>query len=255
MAIDYEKYITYNKLSDMEVTPYWITVLYSEFGKRKTTTACSMIKEKGLLVTADNSWRVLLKPIHMDLFEKVTIVTYESRSQLLHIDYSKFDTIIFDTFSKMVAMYLDLLFDKANWGGKYRDKLVLARGLSELERADLEGTEKNAPADYMVLRDKFRPVLDRVFKTEAHKIFTSHVTNPIQGLSTDLTKRPSIPDKTFQIVGEAADVIGYLEGSGKKGITVNVDENAAYCVGKSRIQGIEGKMDWGMFISTYKENI
>lgn len=255
MAINYENYITYNKLSDMTPTPYWTVALYGEFGKRKTTTACSLVKERGLLISADNSWQVLLKEIHKDLYDKITIVTYESRAQLLHIDYSSFDTVIFDTFSKMVAMYLDLLFDKANWGGKYRDKLVLAKGLSELESDDLAGTEKNAPADYMVLRDKFRPVLDKVFKLPVHKIFTSHVTNPIQGLSSDLVKRPSVPDKTWQIVGEAADVIGFIEGAGKKGFTINVDESATYCVGKSRMQDIAGKMDLAGFVSKYKESI
>lgn len=235
-------------LQPPEVSPFFVTCLYGEFGKRKTTTACSLVREKGLLISADNSWKVLKRERHGSLFDKVTIIGYDGLSQLDYIDYEDFDTVIFDTLSKMVDNYLDLLLDKANWGGRnFRESL------SSREK-ELKGIEVPAPMDYRVVRDQFRPAFTRLMEAKAHKVFTFHVNDPIEGLSKDTVRRPRMPASTWSMIAELADVIGWLRG-GRKGFTISVDENSLAYIGKSRLDGIEGEMSIEAFIEAYHNNL
>lgn len=239
--------LTDKAMQSPELSPYNIICLYGEFGKRKTTTACSLIQSNGLLISSDNSWKVLNRTQHKDLLDKTTIVRYDGLSQLEHIEYEGFDTIIFDTFGKMVDNYLDILLDNADWGGRYREKL------SSKEKS-LSGLSVPAPIDYRVTRDQFRPHLNRIMNLPAHKIFTFHVNDPIEGLSADTTRKPRIPASTWSMIAELADIIGWLRG-GRKGFTVSVDENSLAYVGKSRIDGIEGEMKQEDFINVYANSI
>ena len=241
---DYAKEVIY--LDPMEATTeaYPLICLYGEFGKRKTTTACGLIREHGLLISADNSWKVLKRDIHKDLLDKTELVLYDGLSQLEYIQYTNYDTVIFDTFSKMVDNYLDLLLDKATWGG-YRERL-------KSELSELKGLEVVAPIDYRVLRDQFRPVLSHIISQPVTKVFTFHVNDPIPGLSKDDTRKPRIPNSTWSMIAELADVIGYLHTKGKE-IVVGVDEKRFGYVGKSRIDGIEGEMPIEEFISVIQQ--
>lgn len=242
---NYADAIEYIDLTSVISPGKLITVLYGEFGKRKTTTACSMIKNKGLLISADGTWIVLLKPEHRDLRDKVTIVEYEGLSQLERIDYSPYDTIILDTANEVVDQYLDMLYDKADWGGKFRERI-------NTKEPELKGTTIIAQADYRVLRDKLRPVIRKLLAQPAHVIFTAHVTEPVAGLTTDLTKRPNVPPSIWKILGRLAHIIGYIDSS-SKGFTINVDEGSTACVGKSQVLGISGRMSLDTFVNKYKE--
>lgn len=242
--------VKYKSLDEAKPFGYKTTILYGVYGKRKTTTACSLVKEKGLLVSSDNSWQVLLKPIHSDLYNKITLVEYEGLSQLDYLDYDSYDTVIFDTFSKMVDNYLDLLLESAKWpsgasGGNRRDKL-------QSTVKELKDIEVPAPTDYRVVRDQFRPIVTRLIKAPINVIFTSHRNNPIPGLSKDTTLQPRISDGVYSIIAEAADVIGYIEG-GRRGFTINVDNNSTSCHAKSRVEGIEGTMPLDDFITKMRE--
>lgn len=239
----YEDDIEYLDPAVAATEAYPLICLYGEFGKRKTTTACGLIVEHGLLISADNSWKVLKRTIHKDLLDKTELVVYDGLSQLEYINYTNYDTVIFDTFSKMVDNYLDLLLDNATWGG-YREKL-------KSEREDLKGLEVVAPIDYRVLRDQFRPVLSHIMAQPVTKVFTFHVNDPIPGLSKDDTRKPRIPNSTWSMIAELADVIGYLHSKGKE-IVVGVDEKRFGYVGKSRIDGVEGEMPIAEFIAAIK---
>jgi hypothetical protein len=238
--------IVYQSIDDMEVSPFWTTVLYGETGKRKTTTACEMVKKSGILLCADDSWKILHKGIHIQIKNKVRLVEYEGLTQIENLDFTDVDTVILDPINAMVEDYLDLLFEKANWGGKYRDILSTTD-------PRLKGTSTTAPIDYKVTRDKFRPIFRGLVRAPVHVIFTAHVANPIPGLSKDLTKRPSLPEATWNVLARFADVVAFLEGNDKKGFTANVDESVTYCVAKSRIEGISGKMDLGKFVDAYHD--
>jgi hypothetical protein len=232
---------------DATISPYYVSILYGDYGSRKTTTACSMIKDKGLLISADESWKVLRNNRHKDIYEKVknSIIGYDGLTQLKHVDFSGYDTIIWDTISQSVDMYLDLLYDEASWSGNRREKIVS-------KNKDLNGVETLAAVDYRVTRDVFRPVLNRLFReTEAHIIFTSQMTEPMKGLSQNEQKRPSIPQATFKIIGTRADLIAYTKGTGIK-FVADVT-NSLTQLGKSRFETIQGSNDLEVFVAKYKE--
>ena len=231
--------------ADPTVDPNYVTVIYGDYGSRKTTTACSMANERGLLLSSDDSWKVLLNPRHREIYEKTTVVQLEGLSQLKYIDFSGYDTITWDTLSHSVDVFLDLVYDEADWGGKFREKI-------KSSNPELKNLETLAPVDYRVTRDALRPVFNRLFReTEAHIIFTSQMTEPLPGLSQNQQKRPSIPQATFKIVGTRADIIAYIKGSSNK-FTIDTTQSLTQ-LGKSRIEGIQGQMDLDKFVSKYKE--
>ena len=228
-------------------SPYYVSVLYGDFGNRKTTTACSMVNKKGLLLSSDASWKVLLNSRHRELYDKVDIKTLTGLSQLAYIDFEGYDTIIWDTMSQSVDEYLDLLKDHAKWGGNLREKI-------QTKHPDLKELENLGFADYRVTRDTFRPVLNRLFReTKAHIIFTSHMTTPIPGMGANQQKRPSIPDATFKIIGTRADLIANTRIMGSKAVA-DVTQTLTQ-LGKSRLESIQGSMGLESFANTYKEII
>lgn len=231
--------------ADPTVSPYYVTVLYGDYGSRKTTTACSMIKEEGLLLCSDDSWKVLLNPRHEALHSKVVVKELTGLSQLDYIDFKGYDTIIWDTLSQSVDMFLDILYDEVKWTGNHREKAVS-------KNPELKDIEALGFVDYRVTRDKFRPVLNRLFmNTEAHIIFTSQMTEPIPGMGTNQQKRPSIPQATFKIVGTRADIIAHTKGINGK-FTVDTTHGLTQ-LGKSRLEGIQGPMTPEAFVTKYKE--
>jgi hypothetical protein len=228
-------------------SPNYVTVLYGDYGSRKTTTACSLIGERGLLISSDDSYKVLLNPRHKHLYDKVkdSIITYQGLSQLEYIDFAGYDKIIWDTVSHSVDMYLDLLHDHAKWGGNLREKITTTH-------PELKGLENLGFADYRVTRDSFRPILNKFFKnTDAHIVFTSQMREPIPSMGANQQKRPSIPEATFKIIGTRADVIAWCRPNGSK-FSVDVT-NSLTQLGKSRIEGIQGQMDPELFVNKYKE--
>lgn len=232
---------------DPTVSPYFVTVLYGDFGSRKTTTACSMVKENGLLLSSDDSWKVLLKPEHKEIYDKTEVKSLEGLTQLKYIDFEGYDTVIWDTLSQSVDVFLDLLSDEVKWGGNHRER-------AQTKNEELKDLEALGFVDYRVTRDKFRPALNRLFReTKAHIVFTSHMTTPIPGMGSNQQKRPSIPEATFKIVGTRADVIALTKGVNNK-FTADVRQGITQ-MGKSRIEGIQGEMSLEAFVTKYKETV
>jgi hypothetical protein len=237
---------------DPTESPYRVSVLYGDHGKRKTTTACSMVHRKGLLLSSDASWKVLLNDRHKELYSKLKIITLEGFSQLNYIDFEDYDTIIWDTVSQSVDVFIDLLYDQGKWASKnggsggYREQIITTN-------PELKGLEILSPMDYRVTRDAIRPAMNKLFKeTEAHIIFTSQMTEPLPGLSKDQRNRPSIPAATFKIIGTRADIIGQIKPHNRK-FVIDCSEDSLTVLGKSRIEGLQGQIDLDTFVKTYKE--
>lgn len=230
---------------DATTSAYRVSVLYGDFGKRKTITACRMVKEKGLLLSTDGSWKVLLNDRHKELKAKIHVIKLEGLSQLEYINFDGYDTVIWDTISKSVDTTLDLLYDEASWAGKYRDAITTTN-------KELKGIEILAPMDYRVTRDLYRPVLTPLFNLNSHLIFTSQVKEPIKGLSADMTKRPDIPNATFKVIAEAADLIVNIRPE-NRGFVADLTENSISFLAKSRIEGLQGKMNLDDFVNKYRE--
>lgn len=247
MVTEAELRVEANK--DPTISPYYVSVLYGDYGNRKTTTACSMINERGLLLSSDDSWKVLLNPKHEDIYDKVkgNIKQLEGLSQLQYISFEGYDTIVWDTASQSVDGFLDMLYDDVKWTGNQREKAIT-------KNPNLKDLEALGFVDYRITRDKFRPVLNRLFReTEAHIIFTSQMREPIPGMGKNQQRRPSIPEATFKIIGTRADIIAHLKVSGSKG-TADVS-NSLTQLGKTRIETIQGSMDLDKFVANYKEHV
>lgn len=252
MTIPSKEELTAAANEDPTVSPYRVTVLYGDYGKRKTTTACSMTNERGLLLSSDDSWKVLLNDRHSELYKKHDIKTLSGISQLDYISFEGYDTIIWDTISQSVDVFLDLLYDKGKWPNKngvpsYREQIITTE-------KELKGLDILAPVDYRVTRDKLRPAFNRLFlETDANIIFTSQMTEPIPGLSKDPRVRPSIPAATFKIIATRADIIAQLKPANKGKFVADMSEDSLTLLGKSRIQGLQGQMDLDAFVTKYKE--
>ncbi|MFY3742211.1 MAG: hypothetical protein HMLIMOIP_002675 [Candidatus Nitrosomirales archaeon] len=232
-----------------------VTVLYGDYGKRKTTTACSMVNERGLLLSSDDSWKVLLNERHKDIYSKIKVFNFGGLSQLEYINFTGYDTIIWDTVSQSVDNFLDLLYDKGKWSTKsgqtFREHIMPKD--KKLPK-ELENLEILAPVDYRVARDALRPAFNKLFKeTEAHIIFTSQMTEPFPGLSKDQRNRPSISAATFKIIATRADIIANLRPSSGGKFIADMSESTLTSLGKSRIEGFQGQMDLDTFITRYKE--
>lgn len=237
---------------DPTVDPYRVVVLYGDHGKRKTTTACSMVYEKGLLLSSDDSWKVLLNDRHSSIRGKIEIKSLTGLSQLDYIDFDGYDTIVWDTLSQSVDNFLDLLYDKGTWIGK--DGKPAFREHIKSSDPELRNLEILASMDYRVTRDKLRPVFNRLFQaTNAHLIFTSQFVEPFPGISSSQKTRPAIPAATFKVVGTRADIIGYLTPASRGKFNIDMSEDSLTMLGKSRIEGLQGKMDLDAFVEKYKE--
>jgi hypothetical protein len=214
-----------------------------------------MVKERGLMISSDDSWKVLLKPTNKELYAKfdngASIKGYEGLSQLQYIDFNAgYDTVIWDTASQSVDMFLDLLSDTAKWSGNERGK-ILPRVTGKRLPDELKDVETLGYVDYRVTRDKFRPVLNRLFlETNAHIIFTSQMKEPMPN-AKDTKTRPAIPGATFSIMGTRADIIGYCRDESGK-FVVDVTQSLSQ-LGKTRLESIKGKMTTTTFVNNYKE--
>lgn len=232
---------------DPEPSPYRRTILYGDHGKRKTATAAAMVGERGLLLSTDGSWTTLLNPRHAEDYKKLKITPVTGISQFDHIKLSGYDTIILDTGSELVDMYLDLLYDEAKWGGNIREKIMTNH--KELKNVQVLGL-----MDYRVTRDIFRPLFRRLFNQEAHIIITSQWNDPIKNMSPDMVRRPAIPNATFKVLARHSDLIVNIRPESGKFVADMTAESSVY-LGKSRIEGIEGKMPLSTFVSKYKEYV
>ncbi len=232
-----------NKSATME--SHRVSILYGDHGKRKTTTACSMVNERGLLLSSDDSWKVLLNNRHEDLYKKLHIIKLEGLSQLDYINFEGYDTIIWDTFNGSVDMYIDLLYDESTWTKNYREQIVS-------KHPELKKVEILSAMDYRVTRDIFRPALGKFLNLPAHIIFTSQWNEPMKGLSPDMTRKPAVPNATFKIIATRADIIACIRPESRSFVADMTPDSIAY-LGKSRVEGLEGKMPLDTFITKYKE--
>jgi hypothetical protein len=230
---------------DATTSAHRVSILYGDHGKRKTTTACSMVNERGLLLSSDDSWKVLKNPRHKEIFDKLHIIKLEGLSQLELIDFDDYDTVIWDTFSASVDMYIDMLYDEASWTKNYREQIVS-------KNEELKKVEILSAMDYRVTRDIFRPALGKFLNLPANIIFTSQWNEPMKGLSPDMTRKPGIPNATFKIIATRADIIACIRPE-TRSFVADVTENSLAYLGKSRVEGLEGKMPLDTFVAKYKE--
>lgn len=252
MVVNLADHVKYLEPGILEISPWRCTVLYADTGKRKTTTAVRLIQNKGILVSADNSWVVLKKDIHKDLLDKWMLVEYEGVSQLDNLKPEGYDHIILDTVTAMTDRYIDLLLKEGKWtSGKTGYREVLSTNHPELK-----DVVTPAGIDYHVLRNRFRPTITKLVREyPCHIVLLMHAHFP-SAMDKDKTIRPRMAPATFQPIAEMANIIGYITGGkGKSGFTVNMDESSPIYVGKCQLEGFSRTMDLEDFIQVYKETL
>jgi len=222
--------------------------LYGEFGKAKTVTA-AMYSSNSVIYATDSGWTSL-----DNHSLKAAIRPYQGVSQLRDVKFEQepFDTFILDTVNEMTEEYLDMLMDNATWGGKFRESLVVGSGAPKEVKTELQGMDNPAPADYHVIRNKFRPILRRFIKAPVAVFFIVHENAPIAGLSKDMTKKPQLSDKVYKVIAQDCHVIGRCTGSIKMGFKIDVEGNDLIAA-KSRISTIKGKMSPEDFIQALQK--
>lgn len=229
------------------MTRYARVLLYGDLGTWKTVTALSWDSNARIFATDDGHVSALNHPDKID-YNRLDIISYAGRSQLLAEDFSSdHTTIVLDTVSEMIESYLDLLMDKATWGGKYREQLIT-------NSKELKGQSNPAPADYQVIRNKWRPIANHFLTAPKDIFILSHENDPIEGLSKDMTRRPNMPSKAFKAIGQKCLVIGRMTRKpGREDITIDVRETNSRIVAKSRVNTITGEMSIDQFLSALKK--
>jgi len=171
---------------------------------------------------------------------------YEGVSQLKALPIEEGGpTVILDVVNEMVEEYLDMLMREANWGGKFRETL-------RTTNKEAQGMENPAPADYQVIRNKFRPVLRRLMTAPIDVFVLAHENSPIEGLSKDMTKRPALPDKVYKVIAQDCHILGRMIRNSRGKFEIDVEGNSLIAA-KSRISTIKGKMSPEDFIAALQE--
>jgi hypothetical protein len=222
-------------------------LLYGEFGTWKTVTALRHDSNARIYAT-DDGWISAKNHPDWIKLEDVEVIPFEGRSQLLAEDFSSHHTsYVLDTASEMVEEYLDLLMNSAKWGNNFREKIAT-------NNKELKDTEAPAAADYHVIRNKWRPVANHWLKADADIFILCHENDPIPGLSKNDTKMPNLPSKTFKAFAQKCHVIGRMtKQPGGGTIKVDVREDNARIVAKSRIGSIRGLMTVDKFVEELRK--
>lgn len=197
-------------------------VLFGEFGKRKTTTACRCVRNKGVLLHVDRGWNVVLN--HPDEFSvggNIIPLQYEGLSQVSAIvdavvsDQDKFsgtDLIIVDTVSQMQERYIDFLNENFTIFGRESAKPIAGKK-DQFTGKPLQEVSITGLPDYHLTRNKMRPIIDLLVAAPIDVLFLAHVRepSPIEISKGILSKRPNLTDAVWKLIARDATFIGYME--------------------------------------------
>jgi hypothetical protein len=144
------------------------------------------------------------------------------------------DLLILDTASQMQEEYIDLLIEKASYGGKFREQLVPRSGVKDFRAVDVPGQP-----DYHVTRNAFRPVVRHLIQAPLDVILLAHVRDP-GPLDKKPIRRPNITEATFNVIAREATFLGYMFKQGGK-YQIDFEDNPTLAA-KSQIPTIHGKI-------------
>lgn len=195
---------------------YWKGVLYGEFGMRKTTTTLRCSQRRAVLLHADRGWSVIHN--HPDEFDPdhVVPIAYQGLSQIRTIlaaiiegqePFHDVDLFALDTVSQMQEAYIDFLLENADYGGKFRDRMVPKPGVKNFETTDIPGMP-----DYQLARNKMRPIINDLVKAPVNVMFLAHVREPgpMERANGKVEKRPNITEALYKVISRDATFIGYM---------------------------------------------
>lgn len=192
---------------------YYKGVLYGDFGKRKTTTACRCSRSRCVLLHADRGWHVFRN--HDELKGKVIPVRYEGLSQIRALvdaiadsrePFQDVDLLILDTISQMQENYIDFLLENAQYTGNYREKAVAKQGKK------FDSVEITGMPDYHIARNKFRPVIKHLVDAPFDVIFLAHIREP-SPLDSKKFRRPNVTEAVYRLIARDSTFLGFMENA------------------------------------------
>lgn len=201
---------------------YYKGVLYGEFGKRKTTTACRCIRQRGIVLHADRGWNVVLNhPDEFRIGDNLIPLQYEGLSQVQALvdaiisnqePFGGSDLIILDTISQMQERYIDFLNENFTIFGRETAKPIAGKKDMFTGQSLKEVSITGLP-DYHLTRNKMRPIIDLLVQAPVDVLFLAHVRepSPIEISKGILARRPNLTDAVWKLIARDATFIGYME--------------------------------------------
>lgn len=201
---------------------YYKGVLYGEFGKRKTTTACRCIRQRGIVLHADRGWNVVLNhPDEFRIGDNLIPLQYEGLSQVTAVvdaivsnqePFGGSDLIILDTVSQMQERYIDFLNENFTIFGRESAKPLPGKKDMFTDKPLQEVAITGLP-DYHLTRNKMRPIIDLLVQAPVNVLFLAHVREPsaIEISKGILAKRPNLTDAVWKLIARDATFIGFME--------------------------------------------
>jgi hypothetical protein len=241
-------------LANAEIDPSTIEkrikgFLYGELGTWKTSTAGLMVKEKGLIIAADNGFLALENLPGLDgkksLLDSFSIQRYSGLSQLRYIaervengKYKDYDVIMIDTISQIQEEYLDFILEHVNYGGKFREKVNIDK--EGKEEMGVDSIEAPVPVDYHILRNQFRPVIKSLIKADIDIWFLAHVKEP-GPMDKVMYRRPSLTDGVYKVISRECNIMGFCTKVKKNTEATISFEQTPLQVAKSQIGVLRDK--------------
>jgi AAA domain len=210
-------------------------LLYADPGGGKTDLGIKIANLVGsniCLLYTDRNWTTILK--YPEITRKVTRFPFGGLSQIKTIldardagiePYVNFDTLMWDTTSTGISLGLRNLVTKRKFP---KDQYA----------PDLEGRPH-----YRLIELQLQELCERINRTDLHMIYTAHLRYPTEQdvKQGKISLRPAMPEASFRVVAQHANMIGYLhkrESGGQRYIQLSGTEQV---VAKCQIPNIEEK--------------
>lgn len=195
-------------------------LLYGDTACGKTSLACRLVQDKGLLVYGDSAWSVIEK--YPEVMAKWDVVPFENFVQLRAIaEASNSGDLPYDT----------LLIDPMSVGVN-----TMLRKVADKNKVEAEGWP-----EFRIVERYLSDTIQILNKTDLNIIYTAHTKFPSD---SDREKkkfaiRANMPEACYNVIAREVNLIGYMfkekRGSNRQVQTEGTITESA----KSQIPGIE----------------
>lgn len=232
-------------------------MLYGHPGTRKTVTACAAAGQgkRVLLLSSGDGGEISLNN-HPEIKAGVDVLQLQGLTHLKAVGlgikagleaYSGYDLVVVDTISQLADNFLESrvanCVDSSGPGGTNGRPVSKARrGVEGEEDIETEGMN-----DYKLLARQMRALMSIWKDVPTQVIWLAHEREPsfLAKKNQDLCT-PDLPGKAFTELAEQMTYIGKLTVTERGQGYINFSSNSMQ-IGKSRISGLNGKMETEKF--------
>lgn len=183
-----------NPVNLMDVTQRFRLFFYGDTDCGKTSLACRLVKDKGLLVYGDSAWSVVKK--YEDVAHKWDVVPFDGFAQLRtiaeahsagHPTVAKYDTLLIDPVSVAVNTML--------------------RRVADQNKVKVEGWP-----EYRVVERYLTDTIEILNKSDLNIIYTAHQKFPSDAdrEKKQFAIRGNLPEACYNVIAREVQLIGYM---------------------------------------------